>query len=351
MSPLKILKSALRNWIYFILVGFIFLAQFGSELIVKKPYDVLVPSVSISKEETQKLQQYYQQLDQSLKESLKKPENLAWVTGMGLLMIGLLALGCILLSVWGVGFLLRPVSGTERVPWGVGDVCRVAILAIFFGQVFAIFGLSLAHFFFKVKIENESFLMLFATLFVDVFSFLFILYFMYRRKQVSVSTIGLTQDRFFSNIGIGLMGYLSSLPVFVALLLAVLGIAHLLHYDPPPQPIQEIFFGEKANETLLIATFFVALAAPFFEEVFFRGFLYNALKHWMSPVQALLINSLLFAWLHANLIGFVPILFLGILLTLLYEKTGSLVSSITVHMLHNSVMVGVVFVIKALVGT
>ena len=40
---------------------------------------------------------------------------------------------------------------------------------------------------------------------------------------------------------------------------------------------------------------------------------------------------------------------LGVLLAYLYETTGSLVASITVHIIHNSIIVGFVFFIKEVI--
>ena len=40
---------------------------------------------------------------------------------------------------------------------------------------------------------------------------------------------------------------------------------------------------------------------------------------------------------------------LGVLLAYLYETTGSLVASMAVHVLHNSIIVGFVFFIRELV--
>jgi membrane protease YdiL (CAAX protease family) len=53
-----------------------------------------------------------------------------------------------------------------------------------------------------------------------------------------------------------------------------------------------------------------------------------------------------FAALHSNVVGFLPIMVIGITLTYLYERTGTLVSSITLHIIHNLNMVFLVFMVK-----
>ena len=51
-------------------------------------------------------------------------------------------------------------------------------------------------------------------------------------------------------------------------------------------------------------------------------------------------TSGIFALLHLNLIAFLPIFILGLCLSFLYEKTGSLVPCMVLHMTHNLIMVG-----------
>ena len=60
----------------------------------------------------------------------------------------------------------------------------------------------------------------------------------------------------------------------------------------------------------------------------------------------LTVTAGLFAALHAHIVGFFPIMVLGMLLAYIYEKTGTLVSSVTVHMIHNLSMVFLVFLVK-----
>ena len=74
--------------------------------------------------------------------------------------------------------------------------------------------------------------------------------------------------------------------------------------------------------------------------------MYSAVKKYVGYFWSLLFTSLVFASLHANIVGLVPIMVIGIALAYLYEKTGSLVPSITVHIIHNLSMVGLVFLVK-----
>jgi len=86
--------------------------------------------------------------------------------------------------------------------------------------------------------------------------------------------------------------------------------------------------------------------APVVEEIFFRGMLYPAIKQSGFPRVAIWGVSLLFALLHFNLVSFVPLFFLAILLTLLYEHTDNLLAPIAAHALFNALNFGMLYLIE-----
>lgn len=80
-----------------------------------------------------------------------------------------------------------------------------------------------------------------------------------------------------------------------------------------------------------------AVIAPIAEEIFFRGFVYAGLRTRFGVASAVFVASIFFALLHLSLELFIPILMLGIFLTLLYEITGSLYPGIFLHAANNAV--------------
>lgn len=75
----------------------------------------------------------------------------------------------------------------------------------------------------------------------------------------------------------------------------------------------------------------VAVAAPIGEELFFRGFVFNLLRHRLGPAPAVWLSAGLFALLHISVKNFLPILVIGVLLAWLYMRTGSLWSCVVMH--------------------
>ena len=78
---------------------------------------------------------------------------------------------------------------------------------------------------------------------------------------------------------------------------------------------------------------------PIFEEILYRGLMYNKLKEISNAFIGLLISSILFAFLHIPKYGFgINMFFLflaGILLAYCYEKTDNIYVPIFVHSINN----------------
>ena len=93
-------------------------------------------------------------------------------------------------------------------------------------------------------------------------------------------------------------------------------------------------FGAVPVQVLLIV-----IAAPISEEVCFRGFLFGGLREKLPRVAAALLSGVIFGGLHAltGVSAVPPLIVFGFILALLYEKTGSIVPGILLHMLNNSV--------------
>jgi membrane protease YdiL (CAAX protease family) len=113
------------------------------------------------------------------------------------------------------------------------------------------------------------------------------------------------------------------------------------HVDiPPDAPILEMMKDRVVVEMFLA---FGILVAPFAEEFYFRGLLYPALQRSIGTVAAVLITSILFALMHAsqlaNSLGAVVVLLVvGILLTTIRARTGSLAAPFIVHFAYNSAL-------------
>jgi uncharacterized protein len=98
---------------------------------------------------------------------------------------------------------------------------------------------------------------------------------------------------------------------------------------------------EDGGVSAVAAGTLIVVAAPFSEEIFFRGFMYGGLRRRLPVWAAALIAGAIFGLLHytgPDSIGVVPQLAaLGVILAWLYEQTGSLWPSIILHVVNNSI--------------
>jgi len=234
------------------------------------------------------------------------------------------------------------------VPWEILDIFRAVLIIVFAGYVLAIieaFVLKVFHLELTMNLR-----MIISTFFIDIVAAMVILYFVMVKYKKNIQELGLKASSFFRNILSGITAYIFMLPVLLVILIFSIWILNVFGYTPPPQPVFEVFMEEKKGPVLLFLTVFVSVLGPVVEEVFFRGFMYSAVRKHTGVLAAAFLSGAIFSMLHTNIVGFLPIMALGVLLAYLYETTGSLVASISVHILHNSIIVAFVFFLKELIG-
>lgn len=284
-----------------------------------------------------------------MEELLRKNEKLFTLFGLvSMLIIAITLLGTV------IDLVLIPVILTGRfdirslsppnAKWNVWDVCKVVILFMFFGYIIILTEAFLARLLPVFKIDN--FRMMVNSSILDTLAVIFIVYFTVVQYKEPLSAIGISLKNFLKNVFYGIVGYIALIPILILILAVTAVIINMIKYVPPRQPVVELFLKEKGAAFLTYSSLFAAIVGPIIEELFFRGFMYGALKKRIGIFWSMMATAAVFAGLHAHIVGFIPIMALGVLLAYLYEKTGTLVSSITVHMIHNLSMVLLVFLIK-----
>ena len=232
--------------------------------------------------------------------------------------------------------------------WGVPDLLRASVVIVFMSYIL---GLAESIIYELLQLDiGINLRMMINTFFIDIAVVIVVLYFVVVRSRDAITSLGLRTFSLFKNISSGIAGYIFILPLLFAVLIFSVWILNLLGYKPEPQPVFEVFMEEKRGGFLLFFVIFVSVLGPIIEEIFFRGFMYNAIKKHIGIIGAAFISASVFSLLHTNIVGFFPIMILGLLLAYLYERTGSLVASMTVHVVHNSIIIGFVFFIKELMG-
>jgi membrane protease YdiL (CAAX protease family) len=171
---------------------------------------------------------------------------------------------------------------------------------------------------------------------VDLFAILAVCSLAGGKARSLRDTFGFLRRHLGPSLRLGLRGYVLVFPWLFVLLVAALELAKRLGWELPLEPIQELIFQEDRPLVLALTVTLACVLGPVAEELLFRGVVYPAIRRRHSWVIATLGSASLFAALHGNPVGFPSIFLLGCVLANLYERTGSLIASLAIHILHNS---------------
>ena len=131
-------------------------------------------------------------------------------------------------------------------------------------------------------------------------------------------------------------------PGLVLLGMALVSLQSLERFFHLPKHIPMEEFLSTPLAAILTGIFAVSLG-PLMEELFFRGFLYPVVARRFGMVVAITFTSVAFGLIHAAQLAFagglVLIIFLvGVVLTIVRAKTGSVAASLMVHVAYNSTL-------------
>lgn len=133
-------------------------------------------------------------------------------------------------------------------------------------------------------------------------------------------------------IGLGALAW-------VIYLICALALAPLL--NPEQEDVAKEIGGESAGALAMIFTgFLIVVVAPISEEVFFRGFMFAGLRRSMPMWVAAVISAAVWGSLHlsgGNVGVAIQLAVFGVILAILYERSGSLWATIFAHGLNNTI--------------
>jgi hypothetical protein len=90
--------------------------------------------------------------------------------------------------------------------------------------------------------------------------------------------------------------------------------------------------GPLASAAIMLAG---VVFAPIAEEIFFRGFIFQAMSERKGLIRGVVYSSALFAAVHANVAAFLPLAAGAAVLAYSFRRTGTLWAPITAHAVNN----------------
>jgi membrane protease YdiL (CAAX protease family) len=124
--------------------------------------------------------------------------------------------------------------------------------------------------------------------------------------------------------------------VYVLASLVNLGVQSLMEEAPRNPQLDLIAPDGFSWSGLLITLVFVGAIVPFAEELFFRGLVFGWLRRRMPVWLAASVSGLGFAVLHGVWWLIPALALLGIVLALIYERSGTIWTAVITHGLFNS---------------
>lgn len=151
-------------------------------------------------------------------------------------------------------------------------------------------------------------------------------------RHAKLSSLGVSSSP-IRDVGAGLVGgaVLTGVALFASVV--VVTIVSAVTGRTPSQPQQIPTYVTGAS--LAVSGILVVLAAPFGEELLFRGFLYNSLRRRWAMWPSALLSGALFALLHGAPILILAIFPVGVGLAMIYEWRHSVFASMAAHATFN----------------
>ena len=233
------------------------------------------------------------------------------------------AAGLLLVLAWVLrGRRWAPVGDADSVaPWSAGEGYGVAVRA-------AVLGFLLAIAFSEIPVAG-----MWTTLFASAGLVWFVHRRLLRPRMLGWRALGLGPPRNLRFMAGAVLGVLALDIAGVNLISRACANAGMT-YHWTELVIEELVFGSAA--TAIFASADVVLWAPLFEEIGFRGFVYPTMRARMGVAPAVVLSAAIFAAIHMySPTGMLSILWGGILLALLREKTRSLWPCVACHALWN----------------
>ena len=133
----------------------------------------------------------------------------------------------------------------------------------------------------------------------------------------------------------GAATFLVAMPVVLAVSLLWQGLLQLCHIAAPQQDAIDILRHAHSALPILILLVSAILLAPVTEELIFRAAIFRYVRTRLPRWAALLLPAAVFGAMHANLASFAPLVALGVVFSLAYERTGRISTTMVAHALFN----------------
>lgn len=133
----------------------------------------------------------------------------------------------------------------------------------------------------------------------------------------------------------GAAAFVAALPLLLAVNLPWTILLDRLGFPTDKQDLVLLFAEADSPALIIVVTTLAVVVAPVAEELIFRAGLFRFLRGRLPRPIALLLPAVIFGALHGNFAAFAPLVALGVIFALAYERTGRIAVPIVGHALFN----------------
>lgn len=241
-------------------------------------------------------------------------------------MIFLLANSVILILVFWIAFLKQLNTNNQIVRWNALDVSKIIAIFILIKILIALI-LIYSKDLLSMFIINDM-VVIYEPLISHLILLQLVLFIIINKNKVSTKDIGFQ------------MQYVKpSLIIKLVVVFFIIRMIALFYNNSSSSVYPREWLARVNSSTFLLTVSFLSIViiVPFIEELFYRGVMYSAFKNKMNSVLAMLSSSLIWALFHNSQIGLMFGSFIfGIILSIIFEKTRSIIPCIIIHSINNA---------------
>lgn len=217
------------------------------------------------------------------------------------------------------------------VPWSAAEAIIAVVLIPFItfslAGVFVLLGSALLTFLFRPVPQS---LPLVSTGLAAFFASTgMVWFFAVRGHRASAAQIGFNGFKARLDIPLAVVGQITAFVgiAVYSLLINAVGVE-------VPKQLDKTDFG-ASPVGLALAVLVVVILAPLGEELFFRGFVYPALRERWGVLWGMVASSAMFALFHVHPLLFPPMFIIAMVMVVLFEYRKTLAPNIILHALNN----------------
>lgn len=160
--------------------------------------------------------------------------------------------------------------------------------------------------------------------------------------QGRIKGFGLDFKTLPKDLGWALVNYIAAMPLIMISVWVIIYLGKLVAGAdfalPKNQSLELLMQVHVTLKIILILS--AAFIVPIFEELLFRGLIQSTLRtHLGSPWLAIIFTSVVFVAMHGIWLHWLPLMALSVCMGYAYEKSGSILRPICIHIAFNTVSI------------